>query len=43
MDLNAKKVELLKMILEIEDASLIDKILSFLKNEIALAEKKKNA
>jgi len=43
MDIQASKIELAKMIMEIEDSSVIDKFLKFLKTESTLSEPQKNA
>jgi predicted transcriptional regulator len=43
MDIQASKIELAKMILEIEDSSVLDKFLNFLRSETTLSEKQKKA
>lgn len=43
MDIQASKIELAKMILEIDDSSVIDKFLNFLRSESTLSEKQKKA
>lgn len=41
MDIQASKIEAVKMILELEDSSTLEKILSFLKSEKKLPNKQK--
>ena len=41
MDIQASKIELVKMILELEDSSVLEKIFQFLKSEKSLTPKQK--
>lgn len=43
MDFQATKEELAKMILEIDDTSVLDKFLHFMRSESTLSEKQKRA
>jgi len=43
MDIQASKIELAKLILEIDDSSVIDKFLDFFKSESTLSEQQKRA
>ena len=43
MDIDASKIELAKMVLEIEDSSVIDKIMDILRTENTLSEKQREA
>lgn len=43
MDIQDSKIELAKMILEIDDLSVIDKFLNFMRSESTLSEKQKRA
>ena len=41
MDIQASKIEIVKMILELEDSSTLEKILGFLKSEKTITSKQK--
>lgn len=43
MDIQATKEELAKMILEIDDSSVVDKFMNFLRSESTLSERQKKA
>ncbi|TRW25296.1 hypothetical protein FMM05_08305 [Flavobacterium zepuense] len=43
MDIQASKIELAKMIMEIEDSSVIDRFINFIKSESTLSDRQKKA